>query len=46
MGGGTYYITMPKVLKVNLTGKLRPFVTAKDVILEILKFGKIWTKEH
>ncbi len=37
MGGGTYYITMPKVLKVNLTGKLNPFVTAKDVILEILR---------
>ena len=37
MGGGTYYITMPKVLKVNLTGRLNPFVTAKDVILEILK---------
>ncbi len=37
MGGGTYYITMPKVLKVNLTGRLKPFVTAKDVILEILR---------
>lgn len=37
MGGGTYYITMPKILKVNLTGRLRPFVTAKDVILEILR---------
>lgn len=37
MGGGTYYITMPKVMKVNLTGRLRPFVTAKDVILEILR---------
>ena len=37
MGGGTYYITMPKVMKVNLTGKLKPFVTAKDVILEILR---------
>ncbi len=37
MGGGTYYITMPKVLKVSLTGKLAPFVTAKDVILEILR---------
>ncbi|MBR6547987.1 MAG: aconitate hydratase, partial [Clostridia bacterium] len=37
MGGGTYYITMPKVLKVNLTGKLKPFVAAKDVILEVLR---------
>ena len=37
MGGGAYYITMPKMFKVNLTGKLRPFVTAKDVSLEILR---------
>ncbi|MBE6656105.1 MAG: aconitate hydratase [Ruminococcaceae bacterium] len=37
MGGGAYYITMPKMIKVNLTGRLRPFVTAKDVSLEILR---------
>ena len=37
MGGGAYYITMPKMYKVNLTGRLRPFVTAKDVSLEILR---------
>ncbi len=37
MGGGTYYITCPKVVKVNLTGKLSPWVSAKDVILEVLK---------
>ena len=37
MGGGAYYITMPKMFKVNLTGKLQPFVTAKDVSLEILR---------
>ena len=37
MGGGAYYITMPKMYKVNLTGHLRPFVTAKDVSLEILR---------
>jgi len=37
MGGGAYYITMPQMIKVNLTGKLRPFVTAKDVSLEILR---------
>ncbi len=37
MGGGAYYITMPKMYKVHLTGKLRPFVTAKDVSLEILR---------
>lgn len=37
MGGGAYNITMPKMFKVNLTGKLRSFVTAKDVSLEILR---------
>lgn len=37
MGGGAYYITMPKMYKVNLTGKLQDFVTAKDVSLEILR---------
>ncbi len=37
MGGGAYYITMPKMYKVNLTGRLKPFVTAKDVSLEILR---------
>ena len=37
MGGGPYYITMPKIYKVNLTGKLSPFVSAKDVILEVLR---------
>ncbi len=37
MGGGAYYLMMPKVCKVNLTGKLRPWVTAKDVILEVLR---------
>ena len=37
MGGGAYYITMPKMIKVNLTGALRPWVSAKDVSLELLK---------
>ena len=37
MGGGAYYISMPKMYKVNLTGHLRPFVTAKDISLEILR---------
>ena len=37
MGGGAYYITMPKMYKVNLTGRLHDFVTAKDVSLEILR---------
>ncbi|MDD6762284.1 MAG: aconitate hydratase [Clostridiales bacterium] len=37
MGGGTYYITCPKVVKVELTGSLQPWVAAKDVILEVLR---------
>ncbi len=37
MGGGPYYITMPKMVRINLTGKLQPWVAAKDVILEVLR---------
>ena len=37
MGGGTYYITMPKMIKINLVGALRDYVSAKDVILEVLR---------
>lgn len=37
MGGGAYYITYPKIVKVNLTGKRSPWVSAKDVILEVLR---------
>ena len=37
MGGGPYYISMPKMLRVNLTGKLRPWVSAKDIILKVLQ---------
>ncbi|MBR4335145.1 MAG: aconitate hydratase, partial [Clostridia bacterium] len=37
MGGGAYYITMPKMILVKLSGKLRPWVSAKDVSLEILR---------
>ena len=37
MGGGAYYITMPGMIRVNLRGRLRPFVTAKDVSLELLR---------
>ena len=37
MGGGAYYITMPEVIKINLTGKLSPYVSAKDIILEVLR---------
>lgn len=37
MGGGAYNINTPKVVKVNLTGKLNQMVTAKDIILEVLR---------
>jgi len=37
MGGGPFYLTCPRVVKVNLTGKLQPWVSAKDVILSILR---------
>ncbi|WP_313524051.1 aconitate hydratase [Anaerotignum sp.] len=37
MGGGAYYLAMPKVCKINLIGSLQPWVTAKDVILEVLR---------
>ena len=37
MGGGTYYITMPKIIHINLIGKLSDYVGAKDIILEVLR---------
>ncbi|MEE3333483.1 MAG: aconitate hydratase [Ruminococcus sp.] len=37
MGGGAYYITMPQMVKVNLTGALKPWVSAKDIILKVLE---------
>ncbi len=37
MGGGAYYITYPKIVNVKLTGKLNAWVSAKDVILEVLR---------
>lgn len=37
MGGGAYYITMPKMIKIELVGKLSDYVGAKDVILEVLR---------
>ena len=37
MGGGAYYITYPNIIKVELKGKLSPWVSAKDVILEVLR---------
>lgn len=41
MGGGAYYITMPKMVRINLTGKLSPWVSAKDVILEVLRIMSV-----
>jgi aconitate hydratase len=37
MGGGPYYLTMPEVYRVNLKGSLKPWVSAKDIILEVLR---------
>ena len=37
MGGGAYYIPMPKMVRVTLTGKLQPWVAAKDIILDVLR---------
>ncbi len=37
MAGGPFYLTYPKVIKINLTGKLKPWVAAKDVILKVLE---------
>jgi aconitate hydratase len=49
MGGAPYFVPMPQVVQVRLTGRLRPWVAAKDVILELLRrltvrggFGKIF----
>ncbi len=41
MGGGAYYITCPKIVKVELTGALNPWVAAKDVILEVLRIMSV-----
>ncbi len=37
MGGGAYWLTMPRMVQINLTGKLRPWISAKDIILEVLR---------
>lgn len=41
MGGGTYYTTMPKMTLVRLSGKLSPWVGAKDIILEVLRIMSV-----
>jgi len=37
MGGGAFHLSAPKVVQIVLTGRLRPWVTAKDVILKVLQ---------
>ena len=41
MGGGAYYITMPKMVRINLHGALSPWVSAKDIILEVLRIMSV-----
>ncbi len=41
MAGKPFYLTMPKIVKVNLTGSLRPFVAAKDIILKVLQIMSV-----
>ena len=41
MGGGEYHINMPKMTRINLTGKLSPWVSAKDIILEVLRIMSV-----
>ncbi len=41
MGGGTYYIPMPKMVRINLHGALQPWVSAKDIILEVLRIMSV-----
>ena len=36
MGGGTYYITRPKMVRVNLKGKISPSVAATDFMIGVL----------
>ncbi len=37
MAGGPFYLTCPRVVKVHLTNQLQPWVSAKDIILEVLR---------
>lgn len=37
MAGGQYNIQMPQIVNVELKGKLNKYVSAKDIILEVLK---------
>ncbi len=37
LGGGSFYLKTPKIMGIKLTGELQPYITAKDVILEVLR---------
>jgi aconitate hydratase len=37
MAGRPFFLSMPRVVNINLSGQLQPFVSAKDVILEVLR---------
>ena len=41
VGGGAYYITMPNIVKVELKGELKPWVSAKDIILKVLEIMSV-----
>jgi len=41
IAGEPFYLTMPKIVKVNLTGRLQPFVSAKNIILELLRIVSV-----
>jgi len=41
MGGGAYHIPMPEMVRINLTGKLSPWCSAKDIILEVLRIMSV-----
>ncbi|MHB9095620.1 MAG: aconitate hydratase, partial [Eubacteriales bacterium] len=41
MGGGPFYLNMPEVVNVKLSGRLKPWVSAKDVILELLRIMSV-----
>jgi predicted aconitate hydratase len=41
MGGGEFYLTCPRVYKINLTGRLKPWVSAKDVVLKMLEIFSV-----
>jgi aconitate hydratase len=51
MAGGPFFLTCPKVVGIKLTGKLNPWVAAKDVILKLLSIlttkGNVgWVAEY